>query len=477
MDDITPQIENRDEVASRAATTLRDIEDRARAALSTHRAHIARLEADIIQKLEAASSLTSDALASEGDCGPTNDELRAEADRLRVEAEQARSAWQREKEELDATLAALRSENDSLRESQAQHDVQCDAWTTERTALIEERDKLLHKTTELEAQHSRNHQEWRDQFADIEQRLAMQQETWNSRRAAWDETCADHERERAELQHKFDIALEDVQRFRGRVADLEQELARRPESSQTESAEVVALRSERDALAHRVEELEARSTTQIDAEAEQQFADLQRRFEMAVENVRELKTANAQLEAKLSAGRTPKTSDGDGSDWESMKRRLLASLEEAGDDEVALPQKERISITSTIEMTDALVADKDREIQRLKTELADHSNRAEATINVDRQNQLNELLNTDEVIADHRKRIAHLESELQDKLRAAELELSVERARIARQKAELQELQIELDSRRPPAASNGAAANDPPRRRWLSKLGLGGDEP
>lgn len=476
MDDRTPQSEHREEVALRAATTLRDIEDRARAALSTHRAQVARLEADIIQKLETASALASDALTNEGDGGPTSEELRAEADRLREDAEQAQSAWQREKEELDTALATLRAENDSLRETQAEHDQQCDAWKTDRTALIEERNELLQKTTELETQHSRSQQEWRGQLADIEQRLALQQEAWSEQRAAWDATRAELERERIELQHKFDIALDDVQRFRGRVAELEQELARRPQPNQTESAETVALRSERDSLAHRVAELELRAATPLDAEAEQQLADLQRRFEMAVEDVRDLKTANAQLEAKLAAGRAPKTAEGDGSDWESMKRRLLASLEEAGDDEHVLPHQERISIHGTIEMTDALVAGKDREIERLKAELTAHSNRVEAAIDVDRQNQLNELLDADEVIADHRKRIAHLENELQDKLRTAELELSVERARMARQKAELQELQIELDSRRPAAASSGAVANDPPRRRWLSKLGLSSDE-
>ena len=42
------------------------------------------------------------------------------------------------------------------------------------------------------------------------------------------------ESERDELQQKFELALEDVQRYRGRVADLEQELARRPEATETD---------------------------------------------------------------------------------------------------------------------------------------------------------------------------------------------------------------------------------------------------
>ena len=76
-------------------------------------------------------------------------------------------------------------------------------------------------------------------------------------------------------------------------------LARRPEASQTDSAELVALRAERDALAERIEQLERQPVAQVDADTEQQISDLRRRFELAVEDVRELKTKNAKLEAKL----------------------------------------------------------------------------------------------------------------------------------------------------------------------------------
>ena len=89
-----------------------------------------------------------------------------------------------------------------------------------------------------------------------------------------------------------------MQRFRARVTELEQDLARRPETDQADSAELVALRAERDALAARIEELEREPAGRVDADAEQQLADLQRRFELAVEDVRELKTKNAKLESQ-----------------------------------------------------------------------------------------------------------------------------------------------------------------------------------
>src|SRR2546430_4799 len=75
----------------------------------------------------------------------------------------------------------------------------------------------------------------------------------------------------------------------------------RREQTRADSAELVALRAERDALAARVKELEQRPVSQIDPNAEQQVADLQRRFELAVEDVRELKTINAKLETQLAA--------------------------------------------------------------------------------------------------------------------------------------------------------------------------------
>src|SRR5205085_11299864 len=134
-----------------------------------------------------------------------------------------------------------------------------------------------------------------------ESRLREQQISWNEQRADWTATRTAIERERNELQHKFDLALVDVQRLRARVAELEQDLARRPESNQADSAELVGLRAERDALAARVDELQQRPVTQVDPNTEQQVADLQRRFELAVEDVRELKTINAKLEAQLAA--------------------------------------------------------------------------------------------------------------------------------------------------------------------------------
>jgi chromosome segregation ATPase len=457
MEDNTPQSDEYEEFSPRSATALRALEQRAQEALLSQQGWMSRLEEQIAKQLEALAAAVASQRAAEADDLHKVNEARADVERLRKETEDARAAWLLEKAEQEAEIARLRGELEASSGKQAEQAAQ----------LAQLGRELALRQADLDAQ--------RDDLATREGPLGKNAVNQMS---GWEATRAALEHERDELKQKFDLALQDVQRFRGRAADLEQELARRPEASQTDSAELVALRAERDALAERVEQLERQPAAQVDANTVQQMADLRRRFELAVEDVRELKTKNAQLEAKLAeSAQRPAAGDAGGMDWESQKRRLLASLENSTDDDDPLPEKERLTIENTIEMTDAVVAEKDREIERLKSELA-ASRDAEANNSADKQDdKINELLDADQVIAEHRKRISNLEREMEDKLRAAELELSVERAKIARQKAELEELRSDLESQRQSHAASGTApAAGMPRRRWLSKLGLSGEE-
>jgi chromosome segregation ATPase len=473
MDDITPQLAEDDGLSSCSATALRELEERARATLSTQRGQIAQLEANISQQLDAIAASVAQAQASETDEAKQATEVQAELERLREEAERAEAARQLEKAAQEAELNTLRAELDTVSNKLSELQRGSTGWETERTSLQTERGELLKKVAEFEARREKDKHQSQTELNEFERRFQEQQSSWNEQRTAWEESRAETVRKHDELQQKFELALVDVQRFRGRVAELEQELARRPATNQVDSAELVALRAERDALAQRVEELEQQPVVTVDAD--EQMSDLQRRFEMAVEDVRELKTKNAALEARLANKKAPHA-DGGGSDWESMKKRLLASLEEATDDsDDPLPEKERISITDTIEMTDAVVAEKDREIEQLKVQMAELNERSQVAEAASQQEEVNELLDGDAVIAEHRQRISQIEREMEDKLRAAELELSVERAKIARDKVELEDLRVEIESRRPAPSANSPAAAQP-RRRWLSKLGISSDE-
>jgi chromosome segregation ATPase len=442
---------NAEDFASRSALALRELEQRARTALSGNREQVTRLEAEIAAQLDALTAALNSERAAESQQATDIGQLRAELDQLSAEYQASKSEW-----------------------------------LSERTALVASREELQQQSASLESAQRKARDEWARQLSDFELKLRDQQADWNAQRSEWAATRAVLETERDGLQQKFELALEDVHRYRARVAELEQELASRPEATQTDSAELVALRAERAALCERVEQLEKQPALQIDPNTEQQLADLQRRFELAVEDVRELKTKNAKLESQLAAAgeaassglsRSKSTADVSPSamDWESQKRRLLASLEDEGDteDEPAR-QEERVRIASTIEMTDAIIAEKDKEIAELRSQLSNMS--AAAPVEDAHSQQVNELLDADEVIAEHRQRIAQLERDMEATLRAAELELSLERAKIARERVELDELRAELNSLRQELAPNGMPAPGAPRRRWLSKLGLSGEE-
>lgn len=412
MADTTSPSHEADNLASCSAAALRALEERARSALATSREQVSLLESEITNQIEAIAS----------------------------------------------TLAKE----------------QADADTEQEAANAE----LTRKLAELEAEQKVARDDWAMQLADFERKLREQQAAWNSQRDEDAETRRGLESDLEALQQKFQLALEDVQRYRGRAAELEQELTRRPEATESDSAELVALRAERDALAERLEQVEKQSVGHLDANIEQQMADLQRRFELAVEDVRELKTKNAQLEAQLAAGASQSarvSSDGGGMDWESQKRRLLASLEDEGEvEDDPERQEERVRIQGTIEMTDAVVAEKDHEIAELKAQLEQGVGVAASDDAYDEK--IAELIDADEVIADHREKIAKLERDMEATLRAAELELSLERAKIARERVELDELRAELESLRNELGPNAQPAPGAPRRRWLSKLGLSGDE-
>lgn len=434
-----------------SSDALRELRRRAADALLASREQAVRLEADITRQLdEIATALSDQMLVHEQS---TTDEAR------KYETEIARLT-----EELDVARRAAVTDRESL-----EH---------ERDALAIRVEELAIRAEELEASNRAAQDEWRNQLLDFEAKLRDQQTRWNEQRTEWSIVRTAHERERDELQTKFKLALEDVQRLRERVAELEHDLARRPESAQADSTELVALRAERDALSERVEELEQCSAMQSDPASEQHLSDLQRRFELAVEDVRELKTKNAKLESQLAAAgdtRSVAAPDAGGMDWESQKRRLLASLDEGEDTTDALTRQERVTIEGTIEMTDAVIAEKDEQIAVLTAELDAARNNPSG--DESRSEKLSELFDSDEVIAQHRQRSQQLEREMEEKLRAAELEISVERAKLARQKAELEELRTNLDAQRQSLESTGGTSvPGAPRRRWLSKLGIDGKE-
>jgi chromosome segregation ATPase len=446
MEEPTSSPNSLETAAALSAEALRELRQRTQSALKASREHAVRLEADITRQLDELAETLSAQLDADVQNSSEHEKEHAEVARL-TEA-----------------LETLQKES-----------------TAERKAFELEQEELTKKVADLESRNRASQEEWRNQLLGFESRLRDQHQSWNEQRAEWTAARTDLERERDEVQQKFELALRDVQQLRESIAELEHDLARRPAADQADSTELVALRAERDALSQRVQELEQHPAAPLDSDTEQQMSDLQRRFELAVEDVRELKTKNAQLESQLSNVPTGSACrlDTGGMDWESQKRRMLAALEESTEEDNgdADRQQERATIQGTIEITDSVVAEKDRQIALLEAKLEAAAEIATAEGVEVHSGKINELIDADEVIAGHRQRHQELEREMESKLRAAELELSVERAKMARQRVELEELKSSLDKERQLyESSGGPVAPGAPKRRWLSKLGIDGKD-
>jgi hypothetical protein len=240
------------------------------------------------------------------------------------------------------------------------------------------------------------------------------------------------------------------------------------------------IKAERDELKARLAAAEKKLASQESGDG-QKKDDVQRRYEMAVEDLRELKKENAELEAKLRSrgsdgGGRAASSGGGHMDWESQKQRLLASLEADFDEDDEDDSNDKVTIEETIRITDQVVAEKDREIEDLKQLLQQQSSNV-GSLAVGAA-AVAEILDHDELIQQEREKLRLLEAECRQTLRSAEIDISVERARLARERAELEEklqtLQGEQAQSHPPEApaADGSKPGKPGRGRWLTRLGL-----
>ena len=88
---------------------------------------------------------------------------------------------------------------------------------------------------------------------------------------------------------------------------------------------------------------------------------------------------------------------------------------------------------------------------------------------------LGEMFDQDEIIREERENLKQLQAQWEEKLRKAEIDLSVERAKIARERAELEE---RLHGGSPEEASEDDEEDGSGKGggRWLARLGLKDEE-
>ncbi len=235
-------------------------------------------------------------------------------------------------------------------------------------------------------------------------------------------------------------------------------------------------------LEKEIERLEAaveNRTTDADRGIETDH-DYQRRYEMALDDLRELKEKNAELVRQLA--KCPSTEVepsgaartlGTYLDWETEKQRILAILEADSDSNDPKLSTERLRIEEVLRTTERVLAEKDREIADLKRQLEKLPSGIESGVSAAPVS--NPAIDGDAVVQEERERLRQLQMQWQEKLSQAEIEISMERAKLARQRSELEEQMRLVESNATQGAGAATAAGhaaSPARGRWLSRLGL-----
>jgi hypothetical protein len=381
-----------------------------------------------------------------------------------LEASLAHKLGQLSRELTQARDAAIETESD-LNESRSQLEAATKKLRLDERGLAQLRRECEANAEELAYHRQRLQQKLTELEIEREKLVEMQAQTKGQRltiahqfKAQREEIRREYQRQRAELDER-------------RAASSEPgELARQLEEARRRLAD-----------ADERQRAEQQTSPKTDEVQRQALDDMRRRYELAMEDLREQKRLVAELEKKATTAphAPPAAVPGDKLDWEAQKQRLLAALEaEPDDDDDEERQQERLKMREVIEHTDAALAAKDREIDELKQLLSSQSaNLGDVAVGAA---AFAELLSSDEIVRSERERLQQLQHEWEEKLRQAEIDLSVQRARIARERAEIEERQRLFKEQQPEGASDDAGAATPvkPQRgRWLARLGLKDDEP
>lgn len=314
----------------------------------------------------------------------------------------------------------------------------------------------------------------REQLVGAEAQLAiarqrqeeLRQEAAAAQDAAAASATADQNQEVARLREALKVAHAESEQLAAQLKDA---------PAPGDSDELKKLRKERDSLRRKLTETEDKLAESAQGQqGGQDQEDLKKRLEMAIDELRETKRANAELETKLKSKSTGAVAvggvGGGALDWEAQKQRLLASLEadeidETDEDAV----EERQSIESTIEMTDRVLAEKDAEIEELRRQLESNASNGIASATA-----VAELLDSDEIVRAEREKLAQAQAEWREKIGKAEIDISMERAKIARERMELEEKMRHYQHERPDDSTDATSekTGKPVRGRWLSRLGL-----
>jgi hypothetical protein len=318
----------------------------------------------------------------------------------------------------------------------------------------------------LRSDHNKSHGE---QVNSLQQQLDQLRQQYDQNRSQSNAQASEWDRQRKQLELELSTARSGAQN----AGQAEQELAKlRNENKQLETWLAAS------------EEKAKRAAVAGGGGSNEALSDLERRLEMAMSDVRELKGKNAELSdqlAKAKASGGGAAADSGAMDWEAQKRRMLEQLDSDGAEETEDQKKERLLMQEVLKKTDQAVAEKEQEIGELRRLLENQSkNVGEVAVGA---SAIAQALDSDEIIQQERENLKQMHAKLREELKKAEVDCSLERAKIAREKAELEERLRQWESERaanggvePGVGGHDKGKKGAGRGKWLARLGLGDKE-
>jgi chromosome segregation ATPase len=491
---------------------------------------LAQRQADLQEQIDQLNELKAECEQRQREASSLQEQTQRQRKQIAAQLRQSRAEAIAEVERRKAEIDDINQADDGqlrreLELAQQQcHDLRDDIAT--REGRIEEFQRQLAKAEEQHANAVRNHEQadearrkakeelgsLRQQLEDSLRKHDVYQSKLEDRLAQLNELREENQKLRQAATadgESLAAARGELERFRGQAEVLQQQHTEARETLKQKEEEIkrlqqaaseagtrqdadIALRKQIEQLNRERQELQAKlDSAQQEIDSASHGAggndqELQQRLEATTQEIRELKQTNRDLQEKLKSNRgaqhSPHTGGSDDAqDWESQKRRLLAQLEDEGEDEQITParQSERLKIEETIRITDRALAEKEQELNELRQLLDNQSsNIGEVAVGA---NAIAAMLDSDELIREERESLKHIQAQWREKLRQAELDVSVERANLARERSELDEKIEQFEKHRAKLEQelrDGGAdpAKKPNKRKWMDRLGIKADE-
>ncbi|MGW8256823.1 MAG: hypothetical protein ACWGMZ_04995 [Thermoguttaceae bacterium] len=473
------------EATSLPTTNLNDWTEQFSAALESQRRRAREFFSAQEEKLRRAE----DILASQ--LGEIGDDLLKEREDIRHTREELTDSTKR----LEHQTAELERMKKEIAEQQA-------AWNELYSRALEEEQSLSTQFKQQQEELAASRKDIVEQQAaaiNAEIKLESERKTFEAERGELEQqkkqfqVQQDDLRREQENLEKFGREIEEkaekTEQQRRRIAaelktrraeQLQELQQRRSELQRADEADQDALLKELERLREECQLLRTNPPAAVQTAEEGEKADAEKYrllYETAEDELNRLKTYCEELQENLAEAQQKRTKSGAGTtssalDWETEKKRVLAALESDYDDDDQQDQEEKLKIEEVVRKTNRIIAEKERENSELQ-ELLSSQTKHIGSVAVGAAS-VGKIVDNDAIIQQERKSLKELQDECREKLRKAEVEISLERAKIARERAQLDEKirQLEQHGLKSGESSEDKEPVKPVGGRWRARLGL-----